>query len=179
MSTGSRSTFSGVAAFTSSMSIPPSTENRTSGPLLTGSLRTAAYSSRAIGSACSTSTALTGNPLIGFPSRFAAACCACAGVSANWMAPGLAALTGGDLGLDDDPPAEGARDRGGLACITGHRTVGSDEPTLGEQAFALVLKKFHDSPSVGVEVVAPHLLLGRVRAAGITRATRVMFRKCR
>ena len=79
---------------------------------------------------------------------------------------GLAALTGRDLRLDDDASVEGACDRRGLAGFPRHRAVGSGEPALGEQAFSLVFKKFHDSPSVGVEVVAPQLLLGRERAAG-------------
>ena len=56
MSTGKRTSASGCLAAISSMSMPPSAENSSSGPLLAGSLSTAAYISRAIGTCASTST---------------------------------------------------------------------------------------------------------------------------
>ena len=92
MSSGTRSSAPGCFAAISSMSMPPCAENSSRGPLLAGSLRTAAYISAAIGICCSTSTRSTRCSPIVMPRMACAAASASCGVAASLIPPALPRL---------------------------------------------------------------------------------------
>ena len=104
MSTGKRTSASGCLSAISSMSMPPSAENSSSGPLLAGSLSTAAYISRAIGTCASTSTAATRCSPIVMPRMLPAAALARRASAASLMPPALPRLPVGTCALTTHGP---------------------------------------------------------------------------
>ena len=148
MSTGKRTSASGCLSAISSMSMPPSAENSSSGPLLAGSLSTAAYISRAIGTCASTSTVATRCSPIVMPRMLPAAALAAAASAASLMPPALPRLPVGTCALTTHGPIL----RAAVSASSGVRASapsGVAMPAARNSGLAACSSKFKCPPPLG------------------------------
>ncbi len=155
MSTGKRTSASGCLSAISSMSMPPSAENSSSGPLLAGSLSTAAYISRAIGTCASTSTAATRCSPIVMPRMLPAAALAAAASAASLMPPALPRLPVGTCALTTHGPIL----RAAVSASSGVRASapsGVAMPAARNSGLAACSSKFTATSALLGSIAEPH-----------------------